>query len=165
MTDTLTRYVKTRDRGHHRVAERLRAQVVQENTGLAASVARRLVSDPERLDDCIQAALVKLLEILPKYDPTRGTLATFAWPYLRGAVIAEFHSTTGLGLSLDAPLGDGTTTRLDALAAPTVEPREPTRELWLEQLAPLLGALPPEQSALLRLRYGIRAAESADFAT
>lgn len=40
----------------------------------------------EDVEDCEQAAAQKLLEVLPRHDPARGPLATFAWKHVAGTV-------------------------------------------------------------------------------
>ncbi len=86
----------------------------------------------DRLADAVQAGTVGLIRAIDRFDPERGVrLATYAWSWIGGEVLAE----------LRVPPTDEL---VEAVASPFDD--DPTS--WLDGLA-------DEQAAVLRLRLGL----------
>jgi RNA polymerase sigma-B factor len=70
----------------------LRNALVEEHTGLAEALARRMMHRGEPLDDLRQVALVGLLKAVERFDPDRGVQFTsFATPTILGELKRHFR--------------------------------------------------------------------------
>jgi RNA polymerase sigma-B factor len=83
--DLFREYRRTRD-------PRLRAEIVDQNVGLARSLARRYAYRGVELDDLVQVAFWALLQAIERFDPERGTrFSSFATPTIIGALKRHFR--------------------------------------------------------------------------
>lgn len=81
----------------------------------------------DALDDAVQAGALGLMTAVDRFDPTRGVrLATYAWPWIEGAIKAELRRR---------PEG-------------ALEPPADTRD-------ELVGDLPRDQADVITLRFGV----------
>jgi len=88
------RYARTRQ-------PEVRAQLVEEYSGYATALARRLHREGEALEDLIQVALEALLIALERFDPARGIpFPAFASPTILGSLKRHYRD---LGWSLRVP--------------------------------------------------------------
>lgn len=62
------------------------ADALESNLGLIHRAVGSVPMPEEFREDAFQEAAIAFLRQYPSFDPTRGRLSTFMWPYLRGAV-------------------------------------------------------------------------------
>lgn len=119
---------------------------------LVRYVVRRLrpASSALELDDLVSAGTVGLIEAADRYDPGRGvTFATFAYRRIRGAVIEEISTSSGVR-SLEAPMSDETGyTLMDVTVDPSAS--EPHSSAELSELLTAIGDLPDRDREFLGL--------------
>jgi len=97
--------------------------------------AMMLGARDELLRDAVQAGTVALITAIERFDPDRGVrLSTYAWNWVRGAVLAEVHRV-GDEVAIEPP-------EVPSDAEPS------SAEHWLTGLDPL-------PADVLRLRYGL----------
>lgn len=80
-----------------------RNTLVEANTGLAAHVVNRAVRGERHRQDYLQESMLALINAADRYDPTRGaSLATYAYPHIKGAVLNLMNTRGG-----DLHISDG----------------------------------------------------------
>lgn len=111
-----------------------RERLVLANLRSVILQAMMLGARGEDLRDAVQAGVVALIRALDRFDVTQGVrLSTYAWPWIRGAVLAEIHRRETVSEIPDQPWQDN---------------HEDSAE-WL------LEGLDEEASDVLRLRFGL----------
>ncbi len=80
-----------------------RNTLVEANIGLAAHVVNRAVRGERHRQDYLQESMLALINAADRYDPTRGaSLATYAYPHIKGAVLNLINTRGG-----DLHISDG----------------------------------------------------------
>lgn len=64
-----------------------RNTLVEANTGLVGAIVNRTVHGRRHHQDYLQEGMTALIAAVDRFNPDRGTLATYASPYIRGAVL------------------------------------------------------------------------------
>lgn len=64
-----------------------RNRLVEANTGLVGFIVNRTVHGSRHGQDYMQEGVVALIDAVDRFDPDRGSFATYAAPYIRGAVL------------------------------------------------------------------------------
>ena len=73
-----------------------RNTLVEANTRLAANIVNRTVRDERHRQDYMQESMLALINAADRYDPNRGaSLATYAYPHIRGAVLNLMNTRGG----------------------------------------------------------------------
>jgi RNA polymerase sigma factor (sigma-70 family) len=78
-----------------RQMDRIEEDVVRRNRGLTVGTARRFAAGRGTADgdDYIAVASAALWQAFREWTPSKGTLSTFAIPYMKGAVQRQVHKT------------------------------------------------------------------------
>ncbi len=136
--------------------------------GLVWTQARRWAGyGGTTMEDLLQAGVVALLRAVGSYDPQKGKLSTWLFPFLR----AEFAIATGQyrrrtaldpinsAVSLDAPLDEENYTLADFILDPIAEEtlaavdERDWHERLRDALEAALGTLGPEEQRTICARY------------
>ena len=73
-----------------------RNTLVEANTGRAAKIVNRTVRDERHRQDYLQESMLALINAADRYDPNRGaSLATYAYPHIKGAVLNLMNTRGG----------------------------------------------------------------------
>lgn len=78
-----------------------RNKLVESYAGLVRGVVKRTVEGGQHTGDYVQEGMVALVNAVDRYDPNRGSLAAYAYPHVKGAVLSLL-STRGGELHLNA---------------------------------------------------------------
>lgn len=92
-TETLVRRLRAaREEGRDADGERIVAEIVEVNMGLATTLARRYYGHGEQSGDLDQTAYLGLVQAVRRFDPSRGTdLLAFAVPTILGELRRHFR--------------------------------------------------------------------------
>jgi RNA polymerase sigma-70 factor (ECF subfamily) len=119
-------------------------------------IALRLLARPAEADDVVQETFVEVWRSADRYDPARGSLATWV------STIAHRRAVDRLRRPATRPLGEEIG---GALAASSSSPQENVAEGEVRaRVSRALSALPPEQREPIELMYyrGLSQSESAE---
>ena len=119
-------------------------------------VARRYTGEARA--DLISEGLLAIVKVADRYDPARGTPATFLEPHIDGAVLRELarrRRRQEVSLTTEDPDG---TERAREIA---VEDPEPARADARRDVERILAQLPAREALLLRVRFGLDGEEPA----
>ena len=129
------------------------AAAVQERYGrVLHGYLRQLLDDPGMAEDVMQQVLLEAWQRGPSYDPGRASLLTWLM------TIARSRGIDAMRRRVPEPHDPALATALLDRNDRAEDHAEQLAASW--QLAHLLGALPPEQSRLLRMRFQLALSQS-----
>ncbi len=80
-----------------------RNTLVEANVGLATRIVNRTVRGERHRQDYLQESMLALINAADRYDPTGGaSLATYAYPHIKGAVLNLINTRGGASTSATA---------------------------------------------------------------
>ena len=157
MTDTDLKLARLARRGDRRALEEL----YDRHKGKLLGYLRKSLPSAAVADDVFQEVWIKVMQALPKYQPTSGTFRAWLFRIASNASVDRLRrDALRSGPELDAPVGDGDSERrIDRVADESPNPEAQGVGASIgRDLDQALAALPERQrsAVLLRHQQGMR---------